>query len=125
MILAEEFLLLAIDGTTGKKRVGGDLLEPALGGALLAELALRERIGVTPDSEGWSKRGRITSTNTEPTDDPELDRALAELTDREGAKVKNLISPMSGKRLTKGLSERLLERLARAGTVSKERGEVL
>ena len=31
-----------------------------------------ERIGVTPDSDGWRRRGRVTITSTTPTDDEEL-----------------------------------------------------
>ena len=52
MLIAEEYLLLALDDETGKPRIGSDRLEPALGGALLAELALRERVGVTPQEAG-------------------------------------------------------------------------
>jgi Golgi phosphoprotein 3 (GPP34) len=50
MLLAEEFLLLCFDDRTGKKIISSDRIEPALGGALLAELALMERIGITPHS---------------------------------------------------------------------------
>ena len=77
MLIAEEYLLLALDERTGKLRVGSDVLGPALGGALVAELALRERIGVTPHEAGWSKRGRVTITDLTPTDDPELTRRWA------------------------------------------------
>ena len=36
-----------------------------------------ERIGVTPDSDGWRQRGRVTITSTTPTDDEELDNLMA------------------------------------------------
>ena len=68
MLIAEEYLLLALDEKTGKLRVGSDALGPALGGALVAELALRERIGVTPYEAGWTKRGRVTIISTTPTE---------------------------------------------------------
>ena len=45
--MAEEFLLLCFDDQTGKKIISSDKIEPGLGGALLVELALMERIGVT------------------------------------------------------------------------------
>ena len=45
MLIAEEYLLLALDEESGKPRIGSDRLEPALGGALVAELALMERVG--------------------------------------------------------------------------------
>lgn len=127
MLIAEEYLLLALDEKTGKLRVGGDVLGPALGGALVAELALRERIGVTPHEAGWNKRGRVTITNLTPTDDPELDAALDKLSENEGRKVKDLLSEYSTKkrRLSHGLRERLLERLAASGQLVKTEGTVL
>ena len=82
--MAEEFLLLCFDDETGKKIVSSDKIEPALGGALLVELALKERIGVTAESAGWRQRGRLTITDTTPTDDLELDSALAKLQAAEG-----------------------------------------
>ena len=123
--MAEEFLLLCFDDQTGKKIISSDKIEPALGGALLVELALKERIGVTAESAGWRQRGRLTITDTTPTDDPELDSALAKLQAAEGKKIKDLISKMSGKRITKGLERRLLERLAATGVLRLERGKVL
>ena len=57
--------------------------------ALLVELALKERIGVTAESDGWRQRGRLRITDTTPTDDPELDSALAKLQAAEGKKIKD------------------------------------
>jgi Golgi phosphoprotein 3 (GPP34) len=127
MLIAEEYLLLALDETTGKLRVGSDVLGPALGGALVVELALRERIGVTPHDAGWNKRGRVTITSVTPTDDPELDAALAKLAENEGRKVKDLLSEYSTKkrRLSHGVRERLLERLAASGAVVRTEGTIL
>ena len=126
MLIAEELLLLSIDDETGKNTLmGSDKIAPALGGALLVELALMERIGVTPDSEGRRRRGRVTITSTTPTDDQELDDLMAVLEQREGAKVKDLISQVSIRPITKGLRGRLLKRLARAGVVSEQRSQIL
>ena len=125
VLIAEEFLLLCFDDQTGKKIISSDKIEPALGGALLVELALKERIGVTAESAGWRQRGRFTVTDTTSTDDLELDSALAKLQAAEGKKIKDLISKMSGKRITKGLERRLLERLAATGVLRLERGKVL
>ena len=127
MLIAEEFLLLALNNESGKPMLGSDRLEPALGGALIVELALMERIGVTPHSDGWRKRGRVTVTNLTPTDDPELDVALQRLTEREGTKVKDFVSEFSTKkvRVTYKLRERLLDRLARSGAVTRQEGTVL
>ena len=68
------------------------------GRALVAELALMERIGVTPHEAGWNKRGRVTITSLTPTDDPELDAALHKLAENEGKKVKDLLSEYSTKK---------------------------
>jgi hypothetical protein len=127
MLIAEEYLLLALDERTGKLRIGSDALGPALGGALVAELALRERIGVTPHEAGWSKRGRVTITSTTPTDDPELDAALQKLVENESRKVKDLLSEYSTKkrRLSYGVRERLLDRLAASGAVVRTENTVL
>jgi hypothetical protein len=124
VLIAEDLLLLLIDDETGKTMLSGDKIDPALGGALLVELALMERIGVTPDSDGWRRRGRVTITSTSPTDDEELDNLMAVLEQREGAKVKDLIGQMSFKPITKGLRDRLLQRLAAAGLLSEQRSEI-
>jgi hypothetical protein len=127
VLIAEEYLLLALDDETGKLRIGRDRLEPALGGALLAELALRERVGVTPQEAGWTKRGRVTITSLTPTDDPELDAALHKLAENEGKKVKDLLGSYATRknRLSYGVRDRLLERLAAAGMLVRTEGTVL
>ena len=127
MLIAEEYLLLSLDDESGRPRIGKDRLEPALGGALVVELALRERIGVTPHEAGWNKRGRVTITNLTPTDDPELDAALHKLAQNEGKKVKDLLSAFASKknRISHGVRDRLLERLAAAGMLARTEGTVL
>ena len=127
MLIAEELLLLSLDNESGKPMLGKDRLGPALGGALVAELALMERIGVTPRDAGWSKRGRITITNLTPTDDVELDEAMRKLAESEGKKVKDVLSDFASKkiRLSYQLRERLLERLANAGALKRQEGTVL
>lgn len=125
VLIAEELLLLALDDTSGRRLVGTDRLDPALGGALLAELALRERVGVSADDRGRAGRGRLTVTDLRPTDDTELDRALQAMAQHEGRKVKDLLSGMSSRRITKGLRGRLLARLAAAGALDRQDDKVL
>lgn len=126
MLIAEELLLLALDDATGRKRIGKDKLEPAVGGALVTELALMERIGITPREDGWSRRGRITITSLKPTDDPDLDLMLERLDAKQGKKLKNLLSGSSlGGRVTNDFPTRLLERLARAGALTEHRDKML
>lgn len=126
MLIAEELLLLALDDETGKETIRKSELVPALGGALVAELVLLERVGLTPRDAGWRQRGRITVTSVKPTDDPELDLMLERLTEREGKKLENAFSEASvGRSLTKDLLPRLLERLARAGALAPRHEKVL
>ena len=125
MLIAEELLLLALDDVSGRRLVGTDRLDPALGGALVAELALHQRIGVSSDDEGRSRRGRLVVSDLRPTDDPELDRALQAMAAHEGRKVKDLLSGTSRRRITKGLRPRLLERLAAVGALDRQVHKVL
>ncbi len=123
MLIAEEFLLLCLD-EAGSRRLSVEKVDPALGGALLAELALMGRI-VVADDPGWRQRGRVTVTSTEPTGDTELDRALHAVAAPQGRRAKDLISSMSFRRITKGLRDRLLDRLVTAGVLARRRKPVL
>lgn len=125
MLIAEEFLLLCLDEETGRKSIGGEKIDPALGGAVLVELALMERISVTGDEQGLRARRRVSITSTKPTDDDVLDTALTYLVAKEGKKVQDLISPISWKPMTKDLRKRLLARLADAGVLEEKRGKAL
>jgi hypothetical protein len=126
MLLAEEFALLTVDEVSGKKTLTGEYYGPALGVALLVELALMERVSVAPASAGRRERGRVTVTSTKPTDDPELDAVLQVVEQQEGVKIGSLVSDLGGKRrITKGLHERLLGRLVAAGVLAESRSDVL
>lgn len=124
MLLCDELLLLAIDDTTGKSIGSGTTIEAALGASLLVELALSERISIAPAEAGWLEKGKITVINTSPTDDPDLDTLLVKLAEKEGQKVKNVISPMSWRPASKGLRDRRLARLVAQGVLSEERSAV-
>ncbi|MDN5763636.1 MAG: GPP34 family phosphoprotein, partial [Microlunatus sp.] len=104
---------------------GRDTPHAALGAALLVELALMERISVAPAEAGRKERGRITVLDLSPTDDPELDAVLVRLEQKDGQKVKNLISPMSSKPISAKLRERLLDRMVARGLLGEARSAVL
>lgn len=125
MLIAEEFLLLCLDDDSGRRLVGSDKIDPALAAALLAELALRERIGVTAEDQGWLGRRRLTVTSLVPTDDTELDRALASVVANEGRRLRDLVSSSSRRRISKGLRDRLLARLVAAGVLERRSGTLL
>ncbi len=125
MLLAEEFVLLTLEDDSGKKTLSGEKYGPALGAALLIELALMERISVAPHDAGWRERGRVGVTSTKPTDDAELDAVLQVIEAKEGVKIGSLISDMAWKPITKGLHQRLLDRLVRTGVLTESRSDVL
>ena len=80
MVIADELLLLAIDDSDGQEPgFRRRTWTPRWPAALLVELALTERISITPAEAGWRERGKVTVINTAPTDDPDLDAVLAKL----------------------------------------------
>ena len=123
MLIADELLLLAVDDASGKNIASGTNLDAALGAALLVDLALSERISIAPTEAGWLEKGKITVLNTSPTDDVDLDAVLAKLDDKPGQKVKNLISSMSWKPISRGLKDRRLAGLVRRGILTEERSD--
>lgn len=125
MLLAEEFVLLTLDAESGKKALSGEKYGPALGAALLVELALLERVSVAPPAAGRRERYRVSVTSAAPTDDDELDAMLQVIVSKEGVKVGALITDMAWRPATKGLHLRLLARLVRAGVLTERRSETL
>jgi hypothetical protein len=125
MLIADELLLLALDDTSGRIVASGNNLDAALGAALLVELALMERISVAPAEAGWNERGRVTVIDSTPTDDPDLDDVLAKLAEKDGRKVKNLISPMTWRPISHKLRDRRLARLIQQGVIDEQRSPVL
>jgi len=122
VLIAEEFLLLCLDDESGKLAVGVSM-EPALGGAVLVELALRERVGVRPGAK--PERPDLYVIDSTPTDDPVLDDAVRYLLDNEQVSVYDIVNAFSSSPITEGLRSRLLVRLADAGVLTQERGKVL
>ncbi|MFI6174401.1 GPP34 family phosphoprotein [Nonomuraea sp. NPDC051191] len=112
--IAEELLLLAYSEEEGRQLIGGIQLDPALGGAILAELAAAGRVELADD--------KVTVKDPAPLGDEELDAALARMAEDGKARkpawwVQRL---QSGK-----LRWRLLTRLAESGVLAEERRKVL
>lgn len=117
-LLAEDLLLLLIDDTTGKAVLDSTRLERVLAGAVLVELAIAERVGVTPP-DARPKDRRIVVRNGAGVGDGILDEALARLAGkplRPGRAVEKLV---------KGLRQTLLTRIADAGFVREEHRRAL
>ncbi|MGR6913329.1 GOLPH3/VPS74 family protein [[Actinomadura] parvosata] len=115
--IAEELLLLAYSDDKGKPLISVTRLDPAIAGAILAELAVRGRIELT-----GRVRKRLAVTDPAPLGDPELDAALALIAAKSAGRgpvwwVRKLQSHK--------LRDRLLSRLAAAGVLSERRGRVL
>jgi hypothetical protein len=112
MLIAEDLLLLLTDDRTGKLLARSAQVDLALGGALLIELALLERVDVA--------RGRLLVADESPTTDGLLDETLALLASRAGKKPRDVV-----RRLGKGVRGRLYARLAERGVLRAERGKIL
>ena len=119
MLLAEDLLLVLTDDDTGKLAAASTNVDLALGGALLVELALMDRVDVAGADE-HVREGRLVITDTTPTGDGLLDEALAIVGHKEGKKPQSVVA-----RLGKGLRVRLYERLTKGGVLRAEDGRVL
>lgn len=100
MLIAEE-LLLAGTSPEGRNLLGSSRTL-VLGGALLTELALRERLDVDD-----RKRLRILDSGT--IGEPLLDEALVRFAEREGRKPKDVLDRV-GKKLQQPLLDSLVRR---------------
>lgn len=117
-LLAEDLLLLLVDDATGKPVLDRTRLERVLAGAVLVELMVAERLGLT-GSAGPARSRRIVVLDFSPTGDDVLDEALTRLAGaplRPGRAVEKLV---------RDLRQTLLARIVAAGLVREERGRAL
>jgi hypothetical protein len=119
MLIAEDLLLLLTADDTGKLAVPGSHVDLALGGALLSELALTQRVDIAGPDERV-REGRLVIRDASPTGDSMLDDALAAVGRKEGRKPQSMVVAL-GKRTR----VRLYERLAEAGLLRAEEGRIL
>jgi hypothetical protein len=119
MLIAEDLLLLLTADDTGKLAASGTSVDAALGGALLAELALAERVDVAGRGQRV-REGRLVVRDAGPTGDSVLDGALAAVGDKEGKKPESVVAAL-GKRTR----VQLYERLAGRGLVRAEETRIL
>ena len=119
MLIAEDLLLLLTDDDTGKLAAPSAQADVALGGALLIELTLTERVDIAGPEERV-REGRPVVRDPSPTGDSLLDEALATVGHKEGKKPQSVVAAL-GKRTR----VRLYERLAEGGLLRAEEGRVL
>ncbi|GIF50325.1 Golgi phosphoprotein 3 GPP34 [Asanoa ferruginea] len=112
LTFADELALLTHDDE-GANKMSALNFGYGLGGALLVELALAERIEIAD--------GRIVVVDPTPTGHPLVDDALAQIAGANRArKPKDWVSA-----LAKGLPDRVLDGLVAAGILTREDGKVL
>jgi hypothetical protein len=119
MLIAEDLLLLLTADDTGRLAADSTNTDAALGGALLAELALTQRVDLAGPGERV-RQGRVIVRDAGPTGDSVLDDALATVGDREGKTPQSVVAAL-GKRAR----VRLYERLVEAGLLRAEEGRIL
>ena len=114
MTLTEDLVLVLLDPGTGRAVVDSTSFDRAIGGALLLDLATRERI--TADGDG--ARARLSVADAAPTGEPLLDTALERLD--EPVRAQKAVE-----RLARGTRTPVLERLAEQGLVRRERSRLI
>ena len=119
MLIAEDLLLLLTDDDTGSLVASGTMVDIALGGALLVELALAHRVEVQ-DSDGGSRHGHLVVRDDSSIGDDVLDDALATVRRKEGKKTQSVVTALG-----KGTRERLYGRLVAAGVLRAANGRVI
>jgi hypothetical protein len=119
MLIAENLLLLLTADDTGKLTADSTKTNMAVGGALLAELALTQRVDLAGPDERV-REGRLIVRDASPTGDSVLDDALATVGDKEGKKPQSVVAGL-GKRTR----VQLYERLAEAGLLREDAGRIL
>ncbi|OZM77037.1 GPP34 family phosphoprotein [Pseudonocardia sp. MH-G8] len=113
--ITEDLVLLLLDPGSGRAVVDGTSLDRAIGGALLLDLALRERISA--DSDGAKARLRVL--DPAPTGDALLDEAASRLS---GNAVR---AQKAVERLARRTRTPVLERLVQRGVVRCEQSRIL
>lgn len=116
-LIAEDLLLLLLDDDKGTL-AHSDKIQPVLGGALLIELALAERIEVADKTHSWST-AKVAVIDGAPVDDPLLLAAIDTITEKPRG-AQDLVV-----RLGKGTKEKLLQRLEERGLVHPVKRTVL
>jgi hypothetical protein len=119
MLIAEDLLLLLTADDTGRLRVLSTNMRVALGGALLAELALMHRVDLAGPDERVKQR-RLIVRDAGLTGDSVLDEALATVVRKEGRKPQNVVAALGMRTRV-----RLCERLAEAGLLRAEEVRIL
>lgn len=115
MTITEDLVLLLLDPNTGRAVVDSTSLDRAIGGALLLDLATRERL--LADGDGG--KARLSVPKAAPTGDALLDDAADRLAGS------TLRAQKAVERLARRTRTPVLERLVERGLVRRERSRLL
>ena len=119
MLIAEDLLLLVTNDVSGRLSSPAEQVDVGLGGAMLVELTLMNRVDLSRDGDE-GKPGRIIVRDPSPTGDAVLDAALGIVGTRQGKKPSAVIRPLS-----KNLRQTLYGRLTGSGLIRAEEGRIL
>ncbi|HSS67774.1 MAG TPA: GPP34 family phosphoprotein [Nocardioidaceae bacterium] len=117
MLIAEDLLLLLTDDESGKAK-GSTPVDLGLAGALLADLALLQRVGIGEDGK-HVKKGRLVVADASPTGDTLLDGALGRLARYVGKRPDKAVGA-----LTKETRRAVYLRLAARGLVRQHESKL-
>jgi hypothetical protein len=119
VLIAEDLLLLVTDDASGRLSSQAGQVDAGLGGAMLVELTLLNRVDLSSDGD-QGKPGRIVVRDSSPTGDGVLDAALGIVGMRLGKRPSTVIKPLS-----QNLRQTLYARLAMSGVVRAQEGRIL
>ena len=118
-MIAEDLLLLLYNDESGKPITGNPGLDYSLAGAVLIELTQLGKVDIAVAGD-QVRVGRLKVLDTSSTGDAILDERLALLAGKSGQRPKNLIG-----KLSKGLRNQVLARLAERGVLEAKKDRVL
>ncbi len=118
MLLVEDLLLLLLDPASGRLPVGTHA-DVALGGAVLADLALSGHVTLSERSGLWRQARVRVNTSSSPPADPVLRAALEQTAEKERT-ASVLVT-----RLGKGLLRTVGDRLTASGVLERHDQKVL
>ncbi|MDR7382750.1 GOLPH3/VPS74 family protein [Promicromonospora iranensis] len=119
--LAEEYLLLALDDTSGRPLISGQHLQFALAGASVADLTLRGALEVSDGADG-GRAGRFRVTGRATPSDP-MQREILELMHER--RPKDSIRKVGQGSFAKRLRDALQQGLAARGVLREEEVKIL
>lgn len=113
-MLAEHILMLLYDAETGRTLFNSNEIDLILGGAIMVDLIEQRRIELTEPNR-ITKNRTVVVVDPRPTGDRIVDEALECIAARRSARSHVVVSKIS-----KGVRDQLLERLAGRGLLASE-----